>query len=138
MSQGFLLRKDDYPNGIQTSGDVERLAALLNPYLTSINTLVAAGGVSLSNNFDCEVQTGVFSHNLASGFSLKKLQAAKGCVVLGCDKAKPRSVIMRSIPTNIAGSLPRVSVTIGFEDSTTAGAKVSLLFLPEGQLFTAA
>jgi hypothetical protein len=136
-STGFLLRKDDYPNGIATSADVEKLAALLNPYLTNVNTLISQGGNSFSDNFACEVQTGTFSHNVASGFSLKKLTAAKGCVVLGCDKGFPVGVTMKAVQVNVAGSLPQVSVTVLFSDPTITGAKVALLLLPEGQLFTA-
>lgn len=135
---GFLLRKDDYPNGIATSGDVEKLAALLNPYLNEVNKLTGAGGSSLSDNIDCEVQSGTFSHGVASGFTLKSLKSAKGCLTLGCDKAKPIGVIMAAVQTTQAGDLPRVSVTVLFSDPATTGAKVSLLFLPEGQLYTAA
>ena len=136
-STGFLLRKDDYPNGIATAADVQKLAALLNPYLTNVNTLISQGGNSFSDNFACEVQTGTFSHNVATGFSLKKLPSAKGCVVLGCDSAFVLSVIMKAVQVNVAGGLPQVSVTVLFTDPGVVGAKVTLLLLPEGQLFTA-
>lgn len=136
-SIGFLLRKDDYPDGIKTSADVEKLAALLNPYLNAVNKLTGAGGSSLSDNIDCEVQAGLCSHGVASGFTLKSLKSAKGCVLLGCDKAKPISVTMSAVQTTQAGDLPRVSVVVLFSDPSVVGAKVSLLFLPEGQLYTA-
>lgn len=138
MATGFILRKDDYPNGITTSGDVEKLAALLNPYLNEVNKLTGAGGSSLSDNISCEVQAGTFSHGVASGFTLKSLKSAKGCLTLGCDKAKAIGVVMSAVQTTQAGDLPRVSVTVLFSDPATVGAKVSLLFLPEGQLYTAA
>src|SRR5580692_8645312 len=133
---GFLLRKDDYPNGIQTSGDVEKLASLLNPYLDAVNKLTGAGGSSLSDNIACEVQSGTFSHGVASGFTLKSLKSAKGVFVIGCDKAKPISATMSAVQTTQAGDLPRVSVVVLFSDPSVVGAKVSLVFLPEGQLYT--
>lgn len=135
---GFLLRKDDYPNGIATTGDVERLAALLNPYLTAVNTLVSQSGVSLTDNLSCEVQTGTFAHAVPQAFSLKRLKSAKGALVLGCDTATPIGLTMQAVQTTVAGSLPRVSVTVLFSDPAVTSAKVALLFLPEGQLFTGA
>lgn len=133
MSQGYLLRKDDFPSGIQTPADVEKLAQLLNPYLSSLSALIASG-VTVTDNVRCEVQTGIFTHNVAGQFTLKMLPAAKGCVVLGCDKAIPQGVVMRPVLDPRPGAAPRVSVTVLFSDPATTGAKVSLLLLPEGQL----
>lgn len=53
---GYLLRKNDFPSGIQTADDVERLAALVNPYLSSL-TKLGTGGVNAASNFDGQVLT---------------------------------------------------------------------------------
>ncbi len=135
MSAGYLIRKEDFPAGIATAKDLEKLAALLNPYLSAFNALTA-NGVTLTDNLSCEVQVGTFSHGVASAFSLKRLKSAKGCVVLGCDIAVPTGVSMRAVLDMKPEALPRVSVTILFSNPATVGAKVALQFLPEGQLFT--
>lgn len=137
-SAGFLLRKEDYPKGIATQGDVEKLAALINPYLNEVNALTGESGVSLTDNLTCEVQVGTLSHGVASRFSLKRLKQAKGCVVLGCDKAIPIAPIMQPVLISTAGALPQVAVTVWFNDPGVTSAKVALLFLPEGQLTTGA
>src|SRR5258707_694968 len=74
MSAGFLIRKEDYPNGITTPADVQRFAALLNPYLSALNNLLA-NGATLTANISCEVQVGKFTHNVAQQFGLELLQA---------------------------------------------------------------
>lgn len=133
MSEGFLLRKDDYPNGLQTQQDVQRLAALLNPYLTALNGLLA-NGATLTGTLECEVAVGTFAHNVPSQFSLKKLKSAKGCVVLGCDSAIPQGVTMQSVLDMRPEAAPRVNITVLFSNPAVTAAKVAILLLPEGQL----
>lgn len=133
MSAGFLVRKDDYPNGISTQADVEKLAALLNPYLAALNGLLAKGA-TLTGTVQCETQVGTFTHGVASQFSLKQLKSAKGCLVLGCDSAVPQGVTMQPVLDMNPGAAPRVNVTVLFSNPAVVGAKVAILLLPEGQL----
>jgi hypothetical protein len=136
MSQGYLLRKDDFPSGIQTPADVEKLASLLNPYLSSLNALIASG-VTLSDNVSAEVQVGVFAHGVPQQFTLKRLPGAKGCVVLGCDSALVRAApLMQAVLDPRPNALPRVSVTVWFDDPGVTRATVALLLTPEGRLCT--
>jgi hypothetical protein len=136
MSQGYLLRKDDFPGGIQTPADVEKLAALLNPYLSSLSALIARG-VTLSDNVSAEVQVGVFAHGVPQQFTLKRLPGAKGCVVLGCDSALVRAApLMQAVLDPRPNALPRVSVTVWFDDPGVTRATVALLLTPEGRLCT--
>jgi hypothetical protein len=50
---GDLVRNADFPNGIQTPADVQRLGALLNPRLKDAAKL-SANGVNASTNLDAQ------------------------------------------------------------------------------------
>src|SRR6266446_2437208 len=54
MSSGYVIRKNDFPGGIATAADVERLGALLNPQLRQASDL-ASRGVNLGKNLDGQV-----------------------------------------------------------------------------------
>lgn len=50
---GYLLRSNDFPNGIGTPQDVEKLGNLLNPYLQTLKSL-NSGGVNVGANLDAQ------------------------------------------------------------------------------------
>jgi hypothetical protein len=50
----YLLRSNDFPDGIKTSMDVQRLGAVLNPMLAKLKNL-GARGVNLTQNVDGQV-----------------------------------------------------------------------------------
>jgi hypothetical protein len=51
---GDLLRTADFPNGVSTASDVQRLGALLNPRLKRLQAL-SSGGVNVATNLDASI-----------------------------------------------------------------------------------
>lgn len=55
-SSGYLVRSTDFPDGIKTQSDVQKLGALLNPYLVKLSSLGQAG-VNVGQNLDGQIVT---------------------------------------------------------------------------------
>lgn len=112
----------------------KNLFTQLNPYFDSINKL-AAKGVGLADNVQCEVVTGAFTHGVPQLVSLKTLARANGAIVLGCDgqlPAVPPSISMVQGLVAANGN-PLCTVTLWFNDSTAVNVNCALVLFPEGQ-----
>jgi hypothetical protein len=109
-----------------------RLFAQVNPWASQVDALSAAG-VTLTENFRCEVANAKFSHGVARAISLKKLSRCSGAVVLGWNgqlPAGPPMVRMAQVPPDRD---PVVNITLWFNTTTAANVPVTLLLLEDGQ-----
>lgn len=106
------------------------LFAWLTPYFDSINKM-AKKGVSLSDNVQCEVINGAFTHGTAQTVRLKTLERANGAVAIGCDGQIVAGVSVAMIQQTTVG--PLASVTVYFANASAAGVRCAIVLFPEGQ-----
>ena len=130
LNEKDLQIKDAAVDGKALRDAFRREYSVLNPFFSSLNQL-AAKGITLSENVQCDIVVGSFSHGVAQTVALKTLTQAKGALVVGCDGqiAKYASVQM----SQQIGSNPLANVTVFFENILAASVTTAILLLPEGQ-----
>lgn len=109
----------------------KNLFAQLNPFFTSLNKLVAKG-VTFSENIQCEVISGTFTHGIAQLVALQTLPRANGAIAIGAQGQVATGVSV-TMQQGSGGARPLANVTVYFLDNTAKNVAVALLLLPEGQ-----
>lgn len=109
----------------------KNLFAQLNPFFSSLNKLVAKG-ITFSENIQCDLIAGTFSHGVGQLVALKTLTRANGALVLGAQGQVAIGVTV-TMQQGTAGSRPLATVTVYFMNSGATNVPVSLLLFPEGQ-----
>ncbi len=117
-------------NGAGLRDVFRRLYFQLNPYFDAINKL-GAKGITLPENFRCDLVTAKFSHGVPQNVALKNIPKANGAVILGWDGQKPLGFPMVQM---VAGTgRPQVAITVWFENTMATNVPVALLLLETGQ-----
>jgi hypothetical protein len=122
------------PVGRQILTAFRNLFAQLNPWIDALNKLTSKG-VGLTDNVQCELVLGTFSHGVPGLVRLKALTRAEGAVALGAlgQVTTAATVTMVQPPAGQREGPVLASVTVYFLNPAAANVQTSVLLLPEGQ-----